>query len=101
MNNHRGFIVDPQILDKAKAFFGESFDPITDTRLMAYIDYCVKNGGTFNPRQLKPEEVDIMSNWVMKGWVALPDIIKVNIVSKDFYMIMSEILWDAYVEKDK
>lgn len=101
MNNHRGSVQDQEILAKAKAFFGEDFGNRREPRLMAYLDYCVKNGGTFNLRQLSPDEVDLMGNWVMKGWIQTPDVCKVIVVSKEFFMLMSEILWDAYAEKDR
>ena len=100
MNTHRGIITNQEILKKAKAFFGENFGQGREVRLLAHLDYCLKNGGRVSLRDLYPEEVSILENWLAKGWLDWETPTHLSVVSKEFYDVMSEILWDAYVNKE-
>lgn len=102
MNDHRGIVQDPEILTKAKAFFGQDFGVRREPRLMAYLDYETKNGTHFDPRRLDRHEMALLREWDEKGWIKVDDVEDtVVVLSKEFFMIMAEILWDAYVEKEQ
>ena len=104
MNSHRGVVQDPEILAKAKTFFGEDFGNRREPRLMAYLDFRIKNGGRFSPRdrRLDVYERVLLHEWDRQGWIRVDEVEgTVVVLSKEFFMIMSEILWDAYVEKDQ
>lgn len=69
---------------------------------MAYLDYEIKNGPHFDSRHLDRHEKTLLREWDRKGWIKLDEVENtVVVLSKEFFMIMAEILWDAYVEKEQ
>lgn len=97
MNNKiRGQINSPELQRKAINLISKDFD-ITYVRLLPYIDYVLKNNGVFDCAVLTPKELDILSEFEMKGFITISDNL-ITCTSKEFYAIMCEILWDAYVE---
>jgi len=68
-----------------------------ELRLMAYVDYKLKNEHKLDPRHVSDEERTILSGWRKAGWLeggASEDSLG---VSKAFYDTMQEVLWLGYV----
>lgn len=92
----RGIINHVEIQEKADKFFKENVDT-EQVRLLAYIDYCLKNGGSINPRQISISEYNTIRHWSSCEYLEYTDETHIKCLSKEFYNIMCEILWDAYV----
>lgn len=76
-----------------------------ELRLFPYLDYCLKNGGILNVFKLSTEELFyILNNEDIKITEKSIDgkdyELKIT-VTKEFYDIMQEFLWECYVEKNK
>lgn len=65
-------------------------------RLMAYIDYLAKNEQSVDPRKIDSEERKILSSWKEQGFGEFG--INSFWLTKEFYMLMQEILWLGYCE---
>lgn len=63
-------------------------------RLMAYIDYLAKNQQSVDPRKIDAEEREILKSWKEQGFGEFG--INSFWMTKKFYMIMQEILWEGY-----
>ena len=70
----------------------------TELRLIPYIQYCCINNQCIEPHKIYPEERDIISNWKSKGYISggASDVI---CVSREFWDIMSDVLWESYANK--
>lgn len=64
---------------------------------MVYVDYCLKNGGSFSYSACTIDELELLEEWCDKNWLGDDDDGKIWCKSKEFYDIMCEILWDAYI----
>ena len=93
-------VLTPEIEKLGEGFFGKRLT-LRELRLMPYIDYCAKNNQGIDPNRVDQEEREILSEWKklgiiefssspMNGYVAL---------RKEFFDLISEILWLAYIEK--
>lgn len=94
--NIRGKINHIETQDIADKFFKEHVDT-EQIRLLVFIDYCLKNGGSINPSRITISEDNIIRHWCFCGYLEYIDDTHLKCTSKEFYDIMCEILWDAYV----
>lgn len=63
-------------------------------RLMAYIDYLSKNEQKVYPKNINSEEREILQSWKEQGFGEFG--INTFWMTKEFYMLMQEILWLGY-----
>ncbi|MCM1260684.1 MAG: hypothetical protein NC222_07005 [Staphylococcus sp.] len=63
-------------------------------RLMAYIDYLSKNEQKVDPSSINAEERKILQSWKKQGFGEFG--INTFWMTKEFYMLMQEILWEGY-----
>ena len=84
----------PAIQQIAKDKIGREIS-LTELRLIPYVQYVMLNNQRLDAWKINQEEREILAKWKEKDWVAggaggLS-------VSKEFYDLMCEILWEGYV----
>lgn len=90
----RGALTE-EIQENARRFLGREINQV-ELRLYPYIDYCIKNGGRFDPNKINEEERIIIRK--LKD-AKLLDTENWNFyISKEFYNYIQTILWLSYVE---
>ena len=88
-----------QLTDRVKARSIELFGyEITqdELRLLPYLQYVMVNEQKITRGKINPEERDIISDWVAKGYIGSSSS-KMK-VSKEFWDIMCEIIYLGYVD---
>lgn len=96
----RGCFNDEVTKAKALEFFGTSDNQLV--RLLSYVDYCLKNGGDIDWRKLSESEIGLIQEFCVKRWLGFnPSTERYYVISKEFFDVMTDILWDAYVLKDE
>lgn len=70
----------------------------TELRLMPYLQYCLMNRQSIDPRRISGEERKILSKWQDEGKITRSCINGCSI-TKEFWTTMNEILYEAYVPK--
>ena len=94
MTKGRGFLSE-RAKKKSKEFFGYEIDK-QELRLISYVQYIMVNTQNVDIRHINPEEMAILRKWHDTGYITLSGS---NIsVSKNFWDMMCEILWVAYVD---
>lgn len=95
----RGCINSQLMREKAAAAF-KSNDEIYLTkcvRLVCYLDYVIKNGGKPQWEMITAEEYKIIKSMVKLDYIMIED--DRIYISREFYNVMCELLWDSYVMK--
>lgn len=92
---HRGQL-NEDVQKLSQAFFGRDIT-LTELRLFPYIDYCLKNGGKFDPRKINAQEVDICCEYTKKYPQHFNFTLCEIEISKEFYQFIQDVLWIAYV----
>lgn len=69
-----------------------------ELRLMPYLQYCLMNNLSIDPRKIIPEERKILSKWQDEGKITRSCIGGCSI-TKEFWTTMNEILYEAYIPK--
>lgn len=80
----------------SKAFLGRDLT-LTELRLFPYIDYCLKNGGKYEPRKINAQEVGIFCEYTKKYPQHFNFTLCEIEISKEFYQFIQNVLWIAYV----
>lgn len=91
----RGMITD-QIKEKY------NMSPV-ELRLIPYVQYLLVNQMAVDPLKISSEERNALINWRNKGYLTFSMRMPLT-VSKQFWDLMNEFLWDCYVihlEADK
>ena len=83
-----------EIKAKSKELLGYEID-VVELRLMPYVHYVMTNDQRIDPRKCNQDDRDILSKWRKAGHIeggasGLS-------ITRDFYDILCEILWMAYV----
>lgn len=86
--------ITPQIQDIAKKMIGRTIST-NELRLMAYVDYVMKNNQKIEPIHINGEERIILQEWREAGFIeggasGLS-------ITKQFYDLMCAVLWEGYV----
>lgn len=67
----------------------------TELRLMAYVDYTMKNSQKINPQHLNGEDRKVLQQWREEGYIEGGA--SGLAITREFYDIMQHILWEGYV----
>lgn len=96
MSQNRGQLT-PQIQELAKKHFNREIT-VAELRLMPYIDYLLKNEQKIKPEQVNGAERDVLRIWKDAGYMdgGMTGIA----VTREFFNILQEFLWVAYVAHD-
>lgn len=94
MRQGRGQLTD-RIKEKSKELMGYEIS-MRELRLMPYVQYCLLNSENINPRKVNQEEREILSRWRKAGYIEGGA--SGFGVTKEFWDIMSEILFLGYVD---
>lgn len=92
----RGVLTD-EIKDLAKTKFGLDLTT-AELRLMPYFQYRILNYGNVDPAHLNKEDRGILSSWRERGFITGGASSGSLGCTKEFWDIISELLWLAYVE---
>lgn len=90
----RGVITE-QIQEFAKEFLGREISR-TELKLYPYIDYCIKNGGRFEPIKINDKEREVLRELKDAGFLYTES--WCFYVTEEFYRYLQTILWFSYVE---
>lgn len=90
MSKERGFVTEE--IEKKYNFTQE------EVRLIPYLQYCCINNMKLDPNKIYPEEREIISKWRQKGYID-GGASEIVCVSKEFWDIMSNVLWESYANK--
>lgn len=93
MNDNRGMLTDT-IQCMAEDFLGRKITT-AELRLYPYIDYCIKNGGSYSSKCINNEERDILAMLHNAGHMFVTSMRFT--VSRDFYNYIQNILAESYV----
>lgn len=87
--------VTPEVQELAVKLMGREITK-TELRLMVHIDYCLKNFHEIDERRLNDEDDDVLYKWQQEEhcWV----VAEIVTCTREFYNILQEILWLAYVD---
>lgn len=91
--------LNPQIQKIAKSRLGREIT-LRELRIMAYVDYALKNDRRLDPNRINEEERDALIKWKRAHWLdggVSADSLE---VTKEFYDTIQEILWVGYVNHD-
>ena len=86
-----------RIVERAKQLMGREID-VTELRLMAYMQYVMLNDQHIDILRVNKVEKDILTKWRTAGYLE-DGATKGTTISKEFWDIMSEILWLGYVDR--
>lgn len=89
----RGKLTD-EIKKKSKDLIGYEISQ-KELRLLAYIDYIMKNEQYINIAKIDGEERDILQKWKELGY--MEGGASGLSITKEFYDVMQEILWLGYI----
>ncbi len=82
-----------RIKDKSKKLLGYKITK-EELRLMPYVQYCLINEQQLDAERISIEEAIILTKWEKKGIMQFSERIK---TTKEFWDIMSELVWLRYV----
>ena len=91
------------ITDEIRKLFKDKCFVELDTvglRLMPYIQYRLINHGNLDPAQMNEEDRTILSGWRENGFISGGISSHSLGVTKEFWDLMSECIWLAYVPQN-
>ena len=94
MSQNRGQLTDRTIA-KSKELLGYEIE-VNELRLMAYVDYIMKNEQRLDPGKVSKGEREILGKWRLVGYIEGGA--SGMSITKQFYDILCEILWLGYVD---
>lgn len=91
----RGVLNNTDLKERIIKKFPE-FNITTFVRFLPYLDYVLKNQGYFDIRKMTIEESEMLETLGEKGQIGRTDE-RIEFVTKAFYNLMQEVLFDCYV----
>ena len=70
-----------------------------EVRLIPYVHYCNINSAGINEYKITFEERQIIENWISKGYILGDPFTSKFVITRAFFDIMNEVLWEAYANK--
>lgn len=70
-----------------------------EIRLIPYVHYCNINYMRIDIEKITRKEMDIIDKWVEEGRISNDVFDKKFSVTREFWDLMNEVLWEAYANK--
>lgn len=70
-----------------------------EVRLMPYVHYCAINCTRIDIEKITGQEMDIIDKWVEEGRISNDVFDKKFSVTREFWDLMNEVLWESYANK--
>jgi hypothetical protein len=87
-----------RVQEAAKCLLGREIT-VRELRLMPYVQYLMVNEQKLNIEQINQEEREILSYWRKNGYL-YGGVGERMEITREFWNILCEIIWLAYVDRD-
>lgn len=88
-------MLNSKVQDIAEKYLGRPLKSTTELRLLPYLDFVMKNDQKLDPNKINSEERQLLSELRTEGHIEGG--VSGLQMTKEFYMAVQEIIWQAYV----